>query len=444
MGVLDPEKVRRIKQSLRWHPRGMTISDLSSQVKMNRNLLAKYLDMLLVSGQVEMQLMGAAKVYYFSRRVPVSAMLEFSSDLVIMIDDDQRIHSVNEQVPLLLGVERDTLIGKRTDEISSPFIRCLPFSGTEENPAGDQESSIEFSSEVMGEERYFRTKKIPTSFENGSHGITLIIDDVTAQKKYQNMLEISEARYRGIVQSSGEAIIGKDPDGRIISWNPAAEHLFGYPEDQIVGKEMHLLVSPDQREDLDLFLQRVGGGEYIRQHEMKMIRKDGMAVDVLMSISPIRGEHDSIVGASSIIRDITSEKLEQDLRDHEDRYRQLVEDINVGIYRSTGDPKGHFVWGNTALLDLLGYQSFRDLRGINVIDIFSEPDGRKELLEELKESGFVKNRILHLKRRDGRPITVCITALAEFDVQKKVKFINGVVQDISWFIGPGSDEPGSL
>jgi PAS domain S-box-containing protein len=175
-----------------------------------------------------------------------------------------------------------------------------------------------------------------------------------------------------------------------------------------------------------------------------MIRKDGMAVDVLVSISPIRGEHDNIVGASSIIRDITSEKLEQDLRDHEDRYRKLVEDINVGIYRSTGDPKGHFVWGNTALLDLLGYQSFSDLRGINVIDIFSEPDGRKELLEELKESGFVKNRILHLKRRDGRPITVCITALAEFDVQKKVKFINGIVQDISWFIGPGSDESGSL
>jgi len=436
MGVLDPAKVGRIKSSLRWHPRGMTISDLSSEMKMNRNLVAKYLDMLLISGQVEMQLIGAAKVYYISRRVPVSAMLEFASDLVIMVDDNQRIHSVNEQVPLLLDEQRDALIGKRIDEITNPFIKSLPFLGSEENQATDRESVSEFSFDIKGEERHFRIKKVPTAFEDGTNGITLIIEDVTAQKKYQKMLEISEAKYRGIVQSSGEAIIGKTTDGRIISWNPAAEQLFGYTEDQILGKAMHLLVSPDQQSDLDLFLSKVGNGEYIRQEEMKMIRKDGTVVDALMTISPIRGEHDVIVGASSIIRDITREKLEQDLRDHEDRYRKLVEDINVGIYRSTGDTQGHFVWGNTALLDLLGYNSFSDLRGIHVVDVFPQPDGRKELLDELQKSGFVKNRVLNLKRKDGRSITVCITALAEFDEQKNVRFINGIVEDITGYTGP--------
>jgi PAS domain S-box-containing protein len=169
---------------------------------------------------------------------------------------------------------------------------------------------------------------------------------------------------------------------------------------------------------------------------MKMIRKDGTVINVLITISPIRGERDVIVGASSIIRDITRDKLEQDLRDHEEQYRKLVEDINVGIYRSTGDARGHFVWGNTALLDLLGYHSFSDLRGIHVVDVFSQPDGRKELLDELQKSGFVKNRVLHLKRKDGRSITVCITALAEFDKQKNVKFINGIVEDITDYTGP--------
>jgi PAS domain S-box-containing protein len=436
MSVLDPAKVGRIKQNLRWHPRGMTISDLSSSMKMNRNLVAKYLDMLLVSGQVEMQLIGAAKVYYISRRVPVSAMLEFASDLVIMVDDEQRIHSVNEQVPLLLDEQRDALIGKRIDEITNPFIHSLPFIGNEGNQATDRESVTDFSFDIRGEERHFRIKKVPTAFEDGTHGITLIIEDVTAQKKYQKMLEISEAKYRGIVQSSGEAIIGKTTDGRIISWNPAAERLFGYAEDQILGQAMHLLVSPDQQSDLDLFLSKVGQGEYIRQQEMKMIRKDGTLVNGLITISPIRGERDVIVGASSIIRDITRDKLEQDLRDHEEQYRKLVEDINVGIYRSTGDARGHFVWGNTALLDLLGYHSFSDLRGIHVVDVFSQPDGRKELLDELQKSGFVKNRVLHLKRKDGRSITVCITALAEFDKQKNVRFINGIVEDITGYTGP--------
>src|SRR5512138_2099041 len=102
MGVLDQEKVDKIKRVLKWHQRGMTISDLASEMKINRNLVAKYLDMLLISGQVEMQVIGAAKAYFLSRRVPVSALLEFSSDLVVVVDNDERILQINEQVPLLI------------------------------------------------------------------------------------------------------------------------------------------------------------------------------------------------------------------------------------------------------------------------------------------------------------------------------------------------------
>ena len=166
---------------------------------------------------------------------------------------------------------------------------------------------------------------------------------------------------------------------------------------------------------------------------MNMIRKDGTTINTLMTICPIRGENDQIVGASSIVRDITSEKREQHLREYEDRYRTLVEDLNVGIYRSTAEPGGRFVWGNTALLDILGYNTMQDLGEVNVIDIFSKPNGRLELIEELQRNGFVKNRILHLKRRDNSSITVSVTALAEFDQKKNLVFINGIVQDITTF-----------
>lgn len=431
MAVLDPEIVDRIKRTLRWHPRGMTISDLSFGTKITRNLMAKYLDMLLISGQVEMRVIGTAKVYYLSRRVPVSAMFEFSSDLVVMIGEDQRIHSVNEQVPHLLKLPREELVGKRIHEIDNPFIRSLPVNGSEDGSSGDKESVIELESEISGEECHFRIKRVPTAFEDGTHGITLIIEDVTAATKFRRMLEISEARYRGIVQSSGEAIIGKTPEGVINSWNPAAEELFGYPADRILGKHLQILVPPGLQNELGLYLKKAAEGEYVRHHEMKMVRQDGTPLDVLITISPIRGDHGTVVGASSIVRDITREKLERHMRDHEDRYRKLVADIDVGIYRSTADPTGHFVWGNTALLDILGYPSFNDLQGIQVIDLFSEPEGRLDLIGELRKSGFVKNRILHLKRRDEKPITVCVTALAEFDDHQNVKFINGIVQDVT-------------
>jgi PAS domain S-box-containing protein len=436
MGYLDQETITKIKKILKWRPRGITISDLASLMKMNRNLVAKYLEILLISGQVEMQEIGPAKVWFLTQRVPISTMLEFSSDLVIVVDADGKILQVNEHVPALLDSTREGLVGLHLQEIDIPFIKNISNSVENQKKDPKNENITAFSSTIRGELRYFRIKQVPTVFENGSEGLTYIIEDTTTQKKYQEMLELSEAKYRGLVQSSGEAIIGMTTDGGLVSWNPAAENLFGYTEGEILKKPIHLLVSPDLHGVLGGFLTRIRQGQCIHRYDMNMLRKDGTMINTLMTICPIRGENNNIVGVSSIIRDITSEKREQHLREYEDRYRTLVEDLNVGIYRSTAEPNGRFVWGNTALLDILGYNSLQDLGKVNVIDIFSKPHGRLELIDELQKSGFVKNRILHLKRRDNTPVTVSVTALAEFDQLKNLVFINGIVQDITAFQDP--------
>jgi PAS domain S-box-containing protein len=436
MGHLDQEKIAKIKQILKWRPRGMTISDLSSQMKLNRNLVAKYLEILLISGQVEMQEIGPAKVYFLTQRVPISTILEFSSDLVIVVDSEGKILQVNEHVVAMLDMKREVITGLRVQDIDNPFIQNLWNSIKNQHEHQKSGDIASFSNTVRGELRHFRIKQVPTVFENGSEGYTYLIEDTTTQKKYQEMLEISEAKYRGLVQSSGEAIIGMTIQGRLVSWNPAAELIFGYSEPEILEKPVHMLVPPDLGGVLEVFLTRLRQGQCIRRYDMNMVRKDGTMMNALMTICPIRGENDHIVGASSIIRDITSEKREQHLREYEDRYRTLVEDLNVGIYRSTAEPGGRFVWGNTALLDILGYNSLQDLGEIYVMDIFSQPSGRMELINELQKSGFVKNRILHLKRRDNTPITVSVTALAEFDQQKNLIFINGIVQDITPFQAP--------
>ena len=93
---------------------------------------------------------------------------------------------------------------------------------------------------------------MPTAFEDGSDGITFIVEDVTTRKKYEEMLRISEARYRGLVQSSGEAIIGNDPAGNIISWNPAAERLWGYRESEVLGRPLNILVPSAGQKDLQV------------------------------------------------------------------------------------------------------------------------------------------------------------------------------------------------
>ena len=236
------KNIDKIKRLLKWHQRGITISDLASDMKINRNLVAKYLDMLLISGQVEMQVIGAAKVYFLSRRVPVSALLEFSSDLVVVVDNDGEILQINEQVPLLIEGTKEALTGKRLGEFENPFMNALHLS-TARKPHEKGESVADLDCLLNGEARHFRSKLVPTAFEDGSDGITFIVEDVTNPEKVRgDAPDKRGTRYRGLVQSSGEAIIGNDPEGNIISWNAAAERLWGYRESEVLGRPLNILV----------------------------------------------------------------------------------------------------------------------------------------------------------------------------------------------------------
>jgi PAS domain S-box-containing protein len=235
MPVFDQEKVEKLKQILKWHPRGITISDLSARLEMNRNLVAKYLDILLISGQVEMQVIGASKVYFLSRRVPVTSMLEFSSDMLIIIDGSQKIIQVNE--PLLAQVHetKDMLTGRKIREINHPFLNAIPdvIHSTGTDPAMNQVQ--EFECTLEGKDCFFRLKQLPTAFEDGDQGITLIIEDITPQITSRKMLELNEAKYRGIVEDQTEFITRFLPDGTLIFINDAYARYLGKDKEVLLG-----------------------------------------------------------------------------------------------------------------------------------------------------------------------------------------------------------------
>ena len=235
MAVLDQEKIETIKKNLRWHPRGMTISDLSSKLKMNRNLLSKYLDMLLISGYVEMKVIGTAKVYFLSHRVPIAAMLEFSSDYMIVLDAEQRIIQMNEPVLKLLDEKREDLMGKKTGELHHPFFYSLPNPEPVKNGHIVDEKIAETHFVLNGETLHFRVKLMPTVFENGSHGVTYILEDITAKKRYEESLEISEARYRGIVEDQTEFITRIRPDGTLTFVNESYARYLGKTQSDLLG-----------------------------------------------------------------------------------------------------------------------------------------------------------------------------------------------------------------
>jgi PAS domain S-box-containing protein len=120
--------------------------------------------------------------------------------------------------------------------------------------------------------------------------------------------DVANHRLASIVESSFDAIVSKDLSGIISSWNTGAERLFGYAADEIVGQHVTTLIPTERRQEEEEILKRLQSGERIEPYETVRQRKDGSQVDVSLTISPIRDNHGTIVGASKIARDISDRR----------------------------------------------------------------------------------------------------------------------------------------
>ncbi|MBO0756475.1 MAG: PAS domain S-box protein, partial [Bradyrhizobiaceae bacterium] len=156
-----------------------------------------------------------------------------------------------------------------------------------------------------------------------------------------------------IVESSDDAIVSKDLDGVIKSWNYGAEHLFGYTAEEAIGRSIDILIPPERLEEEPRILARIRRGERVVHFETIRRRKDGSLVDVSLTVSPVRDAYGKIVGASKIARDISERKAaEAELRDSRRRLEELLDSIPAAVY--TTDTQGKITYFNEAAAELAG------------------------------------------------------------------------------------------
>ena len=182
------KEIKRIQQVLKENPKGMTVTDIARCINTNRNSVAKYLDIMRISGLVEMITFGPAKVFFPSRRVPVTDLLHYTSDYILVFDDDLKITFVNETLLRFLDEKNEDIIGQNIDTISFDFIDntlSLALNEALEGKGGIQESA--FSDDDQG--LYLKIKIIPTTFETGGNGVTLIMKNITHQRRVQELLQ---------------------------------------------------------------------------------------------------------------------------------------------------------------------------------------------------------------------------------------------------------------
>jgi PAS domain S-box-containing protein len=150
--------------------------------------------------------------------------------------------------------------------------------------------------------------------------------------------------YAAIIESSDDAILSKDTDGVIMSWNRGAQRLFGYSAEEVVGKPVTILMPADRVDEEPLILGRIRRGERVDHYETVRKRKDGSLVDISLTVSPIRDLEGNVVGASKIARDISERKRAQAqqellLREMNHRIKNLFA-LAIGVVRLSARAAG--------------------------------------------------------------------------------------------------------
>jgi PAS domain S-box-containing protein len=406
--ILDQEKITRIKRLLKARPKGLTISDISHNLKINRNSVAKYLEILLITGQVDMRMYGNAKVYYLSSRVPISSMLKFANELILVLDSDFRVVEANENFFSYFGEKKEDLIG-------NPILKCgvnRIDGGSLEELARKAFETGEISEEVSCDRRgatsYLRIKAVPSVFDDGSRGTTLIFEDITEKKEVEDQLKVSEAKYRAIVEDQTELVNRFDKDLNIIFVNKTICQITGFGKEELIGRNVLEFIPKEEQEGVRDSIRSLTIEHPVGMIEHRISREGERPLWVQWTNRAIFDEKENIIEYQGVGRDITERKVaEQQL---------LIKDLAIASSLNgigIADLAGNVTYVNRSFLTMFGYNDESEVlkRPIHFF-AHDSPEAEKDIervWNAFSERGECSGEVV-AKRRDGTGFNALIMA----------------------------------
>jgi PAS domain S-box-containing protein len=417
--ALRREITAQITDLLRKNPQGLSITEIVRSGGINRNTAGRYLDNLLVSGQVEMRHFGMAKIYSLSQRLPASSVLAISSELVMQLDSSLRIVFLNQPFLDLLGANEKDILGKNIEYSPVPpffdeaFPRVLAWIRQ-----GLEGTECREELEVPRQNLTFFCRIAPTVSNTGQKGVSVLFEDITRRKRNEARIRESEARLRGIIRVAPIGI-GVVSDRVFLEVNDQVCRMTGFEAGELVGYPVRKLYATQEEYD------RVGKIKYGQIEmtgsgsvETQWKRKDGAIIDVLLSSTPLNPA-DLQAGVTFTALDITERtQSEKALRENEEKFRALFNNANDMITLSGFGPDGlpaRYLEVNDVACRRLKYTR-QELLGMSPMNVIAPESVRviARITRELHASGHATFEVVHLTK-DKQKIPVEINAhLFEF------------------------------
>jgi PAS domain S-box-containing protein len=341
-----------------------------------------------------------------SRTANLQSLLEAVPGALVGVDRSGEIRYANRQAELLFDYDRDDLVGQLVETLvpesvrpDHPAHREKYFAGhgiRRPAPKNGGQPQPPASPRCLRGRRRDGTEfplNLSLSQIDTEDGVMVIaaVRDLTARERVNDQRD-RMSRLAAIVEHSNDAIIGKTLDGVITSWNPAAERMYGYSSEEMVGRSVELLSPGHGAQEMTEILARIRAGQHIQHFETTGVRKDGTELAVSLSVSPICDDDGAIVGASMIVRDLTKQ------REAFDAARSMIEaslDSLVAI-----SPEGKITDANQATVKVTGVPR-DELIGTAFSDYFTEPEKANQIYQRVFAEGMASDYPLTIRHRDG-------------------------------------------
>jgi two-component system CheB/CheR fusion protein len=349
-------------------------------------------------------------------------VLDCLGDAVFVLDTRNRVLDANLAARSLVPDARFARKQPLADALPElvPYLPARPGAG---GPA------TEVQLRAAGAGRFWDLLAHPLIDQGVTIGAVVRLTDVTERRRAAEARSLLAA----IVESSGDAIVGLTLDGVIVSWNPGAERLYGYPADEARGRPFSCLFPPGHPDELPGVMEKLRLGKEVEPCEVVHVRKDGLRVDVSLSLSPVRGTGGDVTGGSAIGRDVTDRRrAEAELREAESRFRQLAENI-PGVFWMTDARNRRLLFISAAYEEVWGRtcQSLYEAPQSYLESVHPEDRGRVREAARRQLRGESTNEEYRVVRPDGSARWVWDRGFPIRDREGQVYRVGGIAVDVT-------------
>ncbi len=359
-------------------------------------------------------------------------IVEMGDDGIIVFDEDYKIEFANTIASELTGYSKEKLMGMDFRRLLSE--RDIGYLDQMHSEVGADESKrVCTEMEVLTENGLKWDAEVCITIaemEKGRVKTYAYLRDITERKRMEKEIREATKRFEKIAEMGDDGIIVFDEDSRIEFANQMASEIMGLPKDHILGREFFSLIGKRDEEFLEEMVMRGEGmGEKVCT-EMSLHTSQDQVKASEVCIAPTRSE-DGRIKTYAYIRDITErKKFEKELKESEEKFRNLFERVQHGLFISTQE--GRFLDCNQAMLEMAGYPNKEEFLKINIAnDLYVNPEDREAFRRLVEQQGFVKDLEVEFKKKNGEKITVLLTAHVKRDEKGEVVRYEGINIDIS-------------